>query len=169
MLRELFAAALMVSAAGPVTPHAAGVDAIAAYAGTWDINVTHYRTKYSTARTEHSTLHNDCWKSAGYYACDQIVGAQSRALLVFTYDAKQNVYHSYVIPQDGSDAHKGTLVISGHTWTYPMQDKDGDRTVYVRIVNDWENGSTIRFRQEFSYDQKTWTVSARGIERKTAP
>jgi hypothetical protein len=168
-LKPLLAAVVITALAVPTGAQAAGVDAIAAYAGTWDVNVTHYQTKYSKPRREHSTLHNDCWRSADYYACDQIVDGQSRALLVFTYDAKQNVYHSYVIPQDGSDAHKGTLLISGSTWTYPMQDKDGGRTVYIRIVNGWDNPSTIRFRQEFSYDRKTWTLAASGIEHKTSP
>lgn len=168
-MKLLFPGALAMLCLAAIPAQAAGIDAVAAYAGSWDVNITHYQTKYSKPRTEHTALHNDCWKTEGYYACDQIVDGVSRALVVFTYDAKQDVYHSYVIPTDGSDAHKGTLLISGSTWTFPMQDKDGDKTVYVRIVNDWESPSTIRFRQEFSYDQKTWTVAARGIEHKTSP
>lgn len=159
-------AACAAFALAPGRALSAPIDRIGAYAGTWNTHVVHYKTRYSKARTETAKLQNLCRHSAGYFACEQVVDGSLKALLVFTYDRQHGIYHSQVFPADGSPGGSGTLVITGNTWTYPWQDKDGAKTVYVRIVNTFLDARTIRFRQEFSYDRKHWTLTATGLERR---
>jgi hypothetical protein len=160
----LLAAAPNGPAAAP--ERAAGIDAIWAYAGTWNIEIDHFDTANSKASHEKTLLRNDCWKSGGYVACNQYVDGESKILIVFTYNAKQNVYTSYPIPADGSAAGSGTLLIEGNTWTFPWQSKDGDKTTYFRVVNVFTAPGRIEFRQEFSTDEAHWTLMAKGLEKK---
>lgn len=159
-------AVLFAAAAATPTARAAGIDTISAYAGTWQSHIVHYKTAYSKARTEDTHLRNDCWRSAGYYACDQFVDGPSKALIVFTYDAAHDVYHNYAVPTDGSPASSGKLLIVGNTWTFPWQEQDNGKTVYARVVNIFHDANTIEFREEYSLDQKHWTVTGRGIEHR---
>ncbi len=147
---------------------AQGIEKIAAYAGTWTVDIQHLDTAQSKAAHDHNTLRNDCWKSGGYFACNQYVDGVSKALLVFTYNAASGSYTSYPIPTDGSEAGKGTLEIKGNVWTYPWQVKDGGRTTWFRVVNVWVKPDRIEFRQEFSTDNVKWTEMAHGLEIKTA-
>lgn len=146
----------------------AGINAVTAYAGSWKSHIVHVTTAYSKARVEDTALTNECWRSAGYVACDQIVSGVSSALIVFTYDAKHRLYHSYGVPPDGSPANRGDLIITGTTWTFPWQDTDKGKRVYVRIINQFTDPDTIQFREEYSLDNRRWIVTARGIERRTA-
>ena len=156
----------MVFAGAAMPQKASGIDAIWAYAGTWKIEMEHFDTANSKAGHEASTLRNDCWKSGGYVACNQYVDGDSKALLVFTYNAKDNVYNSYPIPLDGGAAGSGTLLIEGNTWTFPWQTKEGDKVTYFRVVNVFNTPNHIEFRQEFSADKAHWTVMAKGMETK---
>lgn len=147
---------------------AEGIDKVAAYAGTWKVVIDHVATPYSKASHEENTLRNDCWRSGGYLACNQYVDGESKALLVFTYDAKADRYSSYPVPPDGSPAGHGVLEIHGNTWTFPWESKDGDTTTYFRVLNVWTAPDAIEFRQEYSTDKVKWTEMAHGHEKKTA-
>lgn len=142
------------------------LDKITAYAGTWKIQTEHFNTAFSKAGKESSTLHNDCWRSAGFYACDQFVDGESKALIVFTYDAKEGVYRSYPIPSGGGEAGSGKLIIRGNEWTFPWESTDGGKTTYFRVVNVFPGPDAIEYRQEFSTDKIHWTLMARGSEKK---
>lgn len=155
-------AAAMASAA----PVAAGPDKIAVYAGTWKTATEHFATPFSKAGRETATLRNHCWRSADFYACDQFVNGQSRALIVFVYDAKHDLYHSYAIPAESGRVFAGTLIIKGNRWTYPNEYTDHGKTVYFRTVNVFNGPDSIEFRQEFSGDKVHWTVMAQGHETK---
>ena len=63
-----------------------GIDAIMAYAGTWKGKGERFATAHSDAGKDDTTLRNDCWKSAGYVACNQFVNGESKVLLVYTYN-----------------------------------------------------------------------------------
>ena len=167
---KLFPVGLLVLFAFPAlsqqpAPKASGVAVIQAYAGTWKVEIEHLDTKFSKAGKDSSTLENHCWLSDEYYSCHQYVNGKGVAFLVFTYTGKDDVYHSYVIPSDGNDAHLGTLLIKGDTWTYPWEDKDDSgKHYYFQVVNVWSSPDTIEFRQEFSEDKAHWTLSAKGHE-----
>ncbi len=148
---------MSAAAADAHKPDAHGIEKIAAYAGTWKIVIDHVATPYSKAGHEETTLRNDCWRSGGYFACNQYVN-----------DAKADRYTSYPVPPDGSEAGKGVLEIRGNTWTYPWETKDGDKTTYFRVVNVFTAPDTIEFRQEFSTDKVIWTPMAHGREKKIA-
>lgn len=145
------------------------IDAIMAYQGTWNATITHYKTKYSNPRSETSVVRNNCWRDGGYAACHQIVNGKSGALIVYTYDAPARVYHTHVVPPDGGAPSTGALLIDGNTWTFPWQDKDDGKTVYLRILNVFTDSSTIQFREEFSLDDVHWTRAADGIEHRVMP
>jgi hypothetical protein len=123
-----------------------GIETIAAYAGTWTTDIDHVTTPYSKVGHEHTQLRNDCWRSGGYFACNQYVDGVSKALLVFTYDAASKSYTSYPIPPDGSAAGQGKLEIKGNVWTFPWQTKYGDTTTWFRVVNVWVKPDRIEFR-----------------------
>ncbi|MDP9017978.1 MAG: hypothetical protein M3N19_06645 [Candidatus Eremiobacteraeota bacterium] len=158
--------AAVVLTAAPFQAQAKGLETISAYAGTWKTHIVHFKTIYSKARSETSIVRNDCWRSAQFYACDQFLNGVSGALIVYTYDAKQNIYHTRVIAPDGAAPGGGTLLIEGNRWTYPWQDKDGSKVVYLRILNTFVDRDTIEFRQEFSYDRTHWTLTASGTEHR---
>ncbi len=160
--------AIAIFSAGAAAQKSDGIVKIAAYAGTWTVDIQHVETPYNKAGHDHNTLRNDCWRSGAYFACNQYVDGDSKALLVFTYDAKADRYTSYPVPADGSEAGKGMLVIRGNTWTYPWEAKNGDKTTYFRVVNTWVKPDEIEFRQEFSTDNVKWTEMAHGLEKRTA-
>jgi len=160
---------MLAFACVPSVSQAAGLSTITAYAGQWKSHLVYYATAFSKAHVDDTSLKNVCWRSAGYYACDQFVNGPSKALIVFTYDAPHDIYHTYGIPTDGTPASSGKLVISGNTWTYPWHYRDHGKTVYGRVVNVFRDPNTIEFRQEFSLDQKHWTLTGRGIEHRISP
>jgi hypothetical protein len=153
--------ALLACAAEPL-----GIDKILAYQGTWKIETEHFKTRFSDPRKESSTLRNDCWRSAGYFVCDQFVDGDSKALIVFTYDAKDDTYRSYSVPAGGGEGGSGKLLIKGNVWTFPWESKTDGKTIYFRVVNAFTAPGTIEYRQEFSEDQERWTVTAKGLEHK---
>jgi hypothetical protein len=143
-----------------------GIDVIHGYAGDWEISIERLDTPHSKAGTEKSSLHNDCWKSGAYFACNQYVNGESKVLLVFTFDGQKNIYTSYQIPQDGSDAGSGKLVIEANVWTFPWHVEEGGKTTWFRVVNVWTAPDRIEYRQEFSEDNAHWTVMAKGTEHR---
>lgn len=148
---------------------AEGLDRIAAYAGNWKITTEHLDTPFSKAGKESTTLHNDCWRSAEFYACNQFVDGESKALIVFTYNAKEDVYTTYPIPAGGGQPGSGKLIIRGNEWTYPWESVEGGKTTFFRVVNVFTAPDAIEYRQEFSTDRSHWTLMARGSEKKERP
>ncbi len=143
-----------------------GLDAIALYNGTWRSTITRHATMYSKPSTQTSVAHNDCWRSGDFYACHQTVDGKSMALIVYTFNAATNTYRTSIVTPNGTSAGGGTLIIAGNRWTYPWIQKDGNKTVYFRVVNIFTDPNTIVFRSEFSYDQHTWTRTGDGIEHR---
>jgi hypothetical protein len=147
----------------------AGIDVLRAYEGTWDVAIEHFDTPQSKASREKTSLRNDCWKSGGYFACNQYVDGDSKVLLVFTYDGKTNVYTSYQVPLGGGDPGSGKLLIEGNVWTFPWQVGEGDKATYFRVVNAFVAADKIEFRQEFSADKAHWILMGKGSETKVSP
>ena len=162
-LAAVLLAALAVRAAEPQ-----GIDKILAYQGTWKIETEHFDTRFSKAAKESSTLRNDCWRSAGYFVCDQFVNGESKDLIVFTYDAKNDIYNSYSVPAEGGGGGAGKLKIEGNVWTFPWEDTREGKTIYFHVLNTFKAPGVIEYRQEFSEDKVHWTVTARGVEHKAA-
>lgn len=143
-----------------------GIEKILAYQGTWKLESEHFNTQFSKTSKESSTVRNDCWRSAGFFVCDQFVNGESQDLIVFTYNAKDDTYASYSVPTNGGEGNSGELIIKGNVWTFPWQDKKGGKTFYFRVVNTFTGPGTIEYRQEFSEDKAHWTVTAKGLEHK---
>jgi hypothetical protein len=143
-----------------------GIEKILAYKGTWKIETEHFKTRFSEPRKESSTLRNDCWRSGGYFVCDQFVNGESKDLIVFTHNAKDDTYNSYSVPSGGGEAGSGKLLIKGNVWTFPWEDKQDGKTIYFQVVNTFTAPDAIEYRQEFSEDQVHWTVTAKGLEHR---
>jgi len=143
-----------------------GIEKILVYQGTWKTETEHFTTRFSKAAKESLTLRNDCWRSAGFFVCDQFINGESKALMVFTYNAKTDTYNSSSVPAAGGEGGSGKLLIKGNVWTFPWQDKQDGKTVYFRVVNTFTTPGTIEYRQEFSENQQHWTVTAEGLEHK---
>jgi hypothetical protein len=157
---------LFTAAAQPAPPR--GVDVIWAYAGVWRIEMEHFDSAHSKAGHEKTTLRNACWKDGGYVACNQYVDGESKVLIVFTYNARENEYTSYQIPADGGAPGAGKLLIEGNVWTFPWQITEAEKTTYYRVVNVFDSPDKIESRQEFSSDKVHWTVTAKGTDTRAS-
>ena len=133
LVSQLFGLGLFANAEAPPTPPK-GIEVIQAYAGVWEVETEHFDTAHSKAGHEKSKLRNDCWKSGGYFACNQYVDGESKALIVFTYNEKENVYTSYPIPLDGGQAGAGKLHIEGNVWTFPWEEAEGGKTTVMQFT-----------------------------------
>lgn len=160
----LFTLSTSSSAAGEPAPQ--GLDKVMAYAGTWKSEVRHLDTPYSKVGSESTTLKNDCWRSGGFFACNQIVDGDSKALVVFMYDAKTDRYTSYPIPTGGGEVHAGSLLIQGDTWIFPWDYTEAGKTTHFRVLNVWRSAGLIEFRQEYSADGSHWTLMSLGRESR---
>lgn len=157
---------VFMAAAAPNAPK--GVEVIWAYAGVWKVETEHFETVHSKAGHEKTTLRNACWKDGGYLASNQYVDGESKILIVFTYNEKENIYTSYQVPQDGGQPGTGKLLIDGNVWTFPWQVTESDKTTYYRVVNIFDSPDKIEYRQEFSADKVHWTVTAKGSETRVS-
>jgi hypothetical protein len=147
-------------------PVLTGLAKIQMYAGTWKTEIAHFDTHYSKAGRDSSTLRNDCWRSGDYYACHQYVNGKSRALLVFTYDAKQRVYSVYPVEADAGAVQPGKLIIHGNVWTYPWETTKNGHTTYFHVINIFTALDSIEYREEYSLDRSRWYPMAQGYEKK---
>lgn len=160
------AAASAVRPASSAEPQ--GLDLLKAYAGTWKTEIHYLDTPYSKQADTTYALRNDCWRSAAYYACDQFVGGQSKALLVFTWDPKRGYLSYPITPDSGTTLHAGHLVVTGTLWTFPWQVSKGGKTTYFHVLNTWDGPDQIEFRQEYSTDGTHWQPMAEGRETRVA-
>lgn len=144
-----------------------GLEKLKVLAGTWKSDGQAYDTEFSKAAKDTSTLNNDCWQSGEFYACDQIVNGASRALIIFTFNAKDGTYNNYAVQAGGAPARPGgILTIEGNTWTYSQRPDPDAKPPFFRTVNVFDGDSTIHYKLEFTRDNKTWTTTRDGVERR---
>lgn len=170
MKTRLFAVVLTVSgfsmaAGGADTPAPQGLDRLAVFAGTWKSESQTFKTPYSEETSVTSTLVNQCWKAGAFFMCNQSVDGASRVMLVFTYKAGDSYGVTYV-PADGSHAVTGSVVVAGGVWTYPGESHKYGQVTYFRTVNIYSDNDNLDYREEYSEDQQTWTLMAKGHETR---
>lgn len=156
----------LMSNAALAAPGPAGLDKLAAYAGTWKTVSESFDTPYSKAGRQSATLQNACWRSGDFYACHQTVDGRSAALVVFLYAAKTDTYVTHAIPADGGAASDGILTINGNRWTFPWQSAEQGKPVYFHVINVFTDRNHIEYRQEFSRDSRHWTVMTKGRDTR---
>src|SRR5579863_506558 len=168
----LFAAALTVSgfsmAAGEAdTPSSAsqGLDRLAVFAGTWKSDSQTFKTPYSEEGSSTTTLVNQCWKTGAFFVCNQTVNGVSASMLVFTYKGGDTFNEAAVQAATGQ-ANNGTVVIAGGVWTFPGVSHQYGQATYFRVVNIYSNNDNLDYREEYSTDQLTWTLMAKGHETR---
>jgi len=81
----------------------------------------HFDTRFRKA------LRNDGRRGAGFLLCDQFVNGESKDPMVFTKDAKEDVYDSYSMRPGGGS---GKLLIKGHVWTFPREGQEVGKALY---------------------------------------
>ncbi len=148
------------------TPVPTGLDKLAAYAGTWKTETGHFVTPFSKAGKDSAIIKNDCWRSGDYYACNQYISGKSKALLIYTYDAKNNTYTVYPIVAGDDDVQTSKLIIHGNVWTFPWETKEKGKTTYFRVINVFTALDSIEYREEYSMDKLHWYPMAQGYEKK---
>lgn len=135
-------------------------------AGTWKADGRSFDTDFSKAGKDSSTLNNDCWQSGMFYACDQIVDGDSKALIVFAAGEKPGTFVNYgIVPPNPANA--GRLVIDGNNWTYGGNVEG--KGPYWRTLNEFGNAAgttTIHYRVQYSKDGKEWVTMKEGMETK---
>jgi hypothetical protein len=145
---------------------ATGLDRLAAYAGTWMTEVGHFETPFSKAGKNSATIKNDCWLSDNYYVCNHYINGNSKTLLVYTYDPKDDTYTVYPIIAGENEVRPGKLIIHGNVWTFPWDKKEKGKTIYFRVTNVFTAVDTIEYREEYSMDSMHWYPMAQGYEKK---
>lgn len=142
------------------------MDVVLAYRGTWRAELDHLDATSGKSSRESSVIHNICWKSNEFAACNQVVNGESKILIVYTYNATESFYSSNMILPNGVAAGKGKLIVSGNTWIFPWQSEEQGKTTYYRVVNEFTSRTHIEVRQEYSTDKVHWTQTMRGKEDK---
>jgi len=148
------------------TPLPTALEKIAVFAGTWNTETGHFYTPYSKAGKDAATIRNECWRSGDYYACHQYVDGKSNALLIYTYNAKDDIYNVYHIVANDDDVQSGKLIIHGNVWTFPWETKENGKTTYFHVINVFTSVDTIEYREEYSMDKLHWYPMAQGYEKK---
>jgi hypothetical protein len=161
----LFAAALCSCGFAVAADAPSPLDRLNVFAGTWKSDSQTFKTPYSEEGSVSSTLVNQCWKAGAFFICNQSVNGTSRVLLVFTYKGGDSYSVGYV-PADGSHTFSGSLLVDGGVWTYPGQQTKLGQTVYFRTVNIYDGNDSLDYREEFSDDQQSWTLMAKGHESR---
>jgi hypothetical protein len=145
----------------------AALQTLEVLAGTWNADGQTFDTEYSKAGKDSSTLHNDCWQSGMFYACDQVVDGDSKALIVFAAGEKPGAFVSYgIVPPNPANA--GRLVIDGNTWAYGGV-ITGAPAPYWRTLNEFSNPggtTTIHYKVQYSKDGTNWISTKEGVETK---
>jgi hypothetical protein len=127
------------------SPLGTGIKVLSVYAGTWKVEIMHLHTPFSKAGKESYTLRNDCWGSGDFYACNQYVDGESKAELVFSYNAKDKTYVSYPVIIGSETARAGKLMIKDNVWTFPWETTDKGKTTHFRVVNTFTSPQGDRF------------------------
>jgi hypothetical protein len=163
----LSAAALLASsfALGADAPAPSALDRLNVFAGIWKSVGQNFKTPYSEEADTSSTVTNQCWKAGAYFICNQLVDGASRVLLVYTYKGG-DTYTISTIPAASGQASNGTLLMDGGVWTYPGVSHKFGQATYFRTVNIYGDNDNIDYREEYSQDQVTWTLMAKGHETR---
>ena len=160
------AVSVLIVAACASAAHAAAIDVVGVYAGTWKTHITQLDTPYSAAQTEDTTVRNECWRSGEFQLCHQYVDDKSAAMLVFNCSPSGTTCATYPITPDAEAASRGTLIAHGDTWTFPWHEAHAGKTMYFRVVNVVVSAGAIDYRREYSDDQVHWHVMATGHETR---
>jgi len=146
-------------------PAPSPLDRLAVFAGTWKSESETFATPYSEAGSSSYTLVNQCWKTGAFFVCNQSVDGASRSMLVFTYK-DGDTYNEAAIPAAGGHANNGTVVIDAGVWTFPGTSHKYGQVTYFRTVNIYSGNDNLDYREEYSEDQQTWTLMAKGHETR---
>ncbi len=144
----------------------AGLDRVKILAGTWKADGQSFDTDFSKAGRDTSVLKNDCWSSGEFFACDQIVNGESKALIIFSYNSKDDSYNSYAVPAGGDPASSGHLKIDGNNWTYQNPPNPDSKPPFFRTLNVFEGATVIHYTVQFSKDNANWITMKQGVETK---
>jgi hypothetical protein len=159
------AAALAASSFAMAADAPSPLDQLSVFAGTWKSDTQNFKTPYSEESSGSYTLVNQCWKAGAFFVCNQSVEGVSRSLLVFSYKGG-DTYKEVAISADTGIGSNGTLLVDGGVWTFPAESHKLGQVVYFRTVNVYNGNDNLDFREEYSDDQQTWTLMAKGHETR---
>ncbi len=164
----LFAATLTVavSSIAADAPSPTALDRLNVFAGSWKSESQTFKTPYSEESTSSYTLVNQCWKAGAFFVCNQSVDGVSRSMLVFSFKGGDS-YNEVAIPADSGHGSNGTVLVDGGVWTFPGETHKYGQVIYFRTVNIYAaNSDSLDYREEYSTDQQSWTLMAKGHESR---
>jgi hypothetical protein len=161
----LLGAALAASSFAMAADAPSPLDRLNVFAGIWKSDSQTFKTPYSEEGSGSSTLVNQCWKAGAFFTCNQSVDGVSRTLLVFSYKGG-DAYNEVAIAADTGRGFNGEVLIDGGVWTFPAETHKYGQVTYFRTVNIYNGNDSLDYREEYSDDQQTWTLMAKGHETR---
>jgi hypothetical protein len=144
-------------AASPADPY----EALKRFDGVW-------RVTTSTGRNQ--TVENHCARTGLFFVCEQAVGGEAAALVVFLPKGRKEGGETYRIQTltAAGDAPRPwrQLTIDGDRWTYG--DGEGGRAKgrHERVINTFSGPDYIHYETQVSTDGETWTTTRSGDEHR---
>ena len=161
----LSAAALLASSFALGADGPSPLDRLNVFSGTWKSDTQTFKTPYSEDGTSSYTLVNQCWKTGAFFVCNQSVDGVSRSMLVFSFKGG-DTYKEVAVSAEGGTGSNGTLLIDGGVWTFPGEQHKYGQVTYFRTVNIYNGNDSLDYREEYSTDQQSWTLMAKGHETR---
>jgi hypothetical protein len=137
--------------------------ALRLYEGGWEVKMV---------GKKQDRLVNQCAKTGKFFECEQQLNGDTVALVVFlpgeTTGSGGREYRNVALLANGSKTGDwGKMVIEGRTWTYTWTQKDAEKLVPWRNVNQFSDNDHIHFELQSMEDGVNWKTQLSGDETRT--
>lgn len=135
------------------------------YDGGWQVTLMGPEKK-----TDH--LVNHCARTGTFFSCEQQLNGKTAALVIFL-PTGQNAAGAFeyrtiaALPDASRPDDWGHLAIAGNTWTYSWTQKDGEKIVEMRNVNQFKDNDHIHFELQKKGDDGIWKTQLSGDEQRS--
>lgn len=157
-------AVMFIAAVGPSAQAAAPPDpyeALKRFDGVWRVTTSGGRTR---------TIENHCARTGLFFVCEQVVGGETAALVVFLPKGRKESGETYRIQTltAAGDAPRAwrQLTIEGDRWTYGDLEGAKGKGRRERVINTFSGPDYIHFETQVSTDGETWTTTRSGDENR---
>jgi len=154
---------------GCAAPRCAGADPdpyapLKLYEGAWKVRMSGH-----DQQPDH--LVNRCSRTGTFFSCEQELNRKTAALVIFLSSGHNSSaaleYRTLAVLADASKPDDwGRLTIDGQTWTYAWMQKDGEKTVEMRNVNQFRDNDHIHFEVQKHAEDGTWKTQFSGDEER---
>jgi hypothetical protein len=129
--------------------------------GTW-------RVTTSTGRTQN--IENHCTRTGLFFVCEQVVGGEPAALVIFLPKGRSGGGEAYRIQTltAAGDAPRPwrDLTVEGNRWIYGEAKTRPGKTRRERTINTFSGPDYIHYEEQVSTDGETWITTRSGDENR---